>query len=164
MYDLGVAKVEFVDNRTALQMQGYADPSQETTSGISGIYSRAFVIRAPTSGGFNVIVVADIWACTGLLKESVLQELEPHKIPELSAENLMISGTHTHAAPGQYSGSKIYNSPTKNLQREHGLNRNTLNLYARGIASSIRKHMIGWRQASFMSIKGLWKGAGSSAR
>jgi neutral ceramidase len=94
-----------------LPLMGMADPSQVATGVESRLYARAFVVAEAGTGvrGRRVaIVVADIWSGTRRVKEVVVRRLAA-RYPRLYTEsNVLLAGTHTHSAPGGYSGMLLY--------------------------------------------------------
>jgi neutral ceramidase len=110
-YDIGTGISEVTDPALGLPMQGMADQSQITTGVESPLYARAFVVADPASStatGRTAIIVADIWSGTRRLKEAVLQRLDATLAGLYTDENVLLSGTHTHSAPGGYSGTLLY--------------------------------------------------------
>jgi neutral ceramidase len=88
-----------------------ADRNQITTGVESSLFARAFVVADPASStatGRVAIIVADIWAGTRRLKEAVLQRLDAALRGLYTDENVLLAGTHTHSAPGGYSGTLLY--------------------------------------------------------
>jgi neutral ceramidase len=92
-------------------MQGMADESQITTGAESRLFARAFIAAAEgsqTSADRVAIVVADIWSCTRRVKDGVLARLANDHADLYVEDNVLIAGTHTHSAPGGYSGNLLY--------------------------------------------------------
>jgi neutral ceramidase len=56
------------------------------------------------------------------------------KEADMSADNLMISGTHIHSAPGNYLDSEFYNKFTSN---DSGLDRGFFDFRSRKIADAV---------------------------
>lgn len=131
MYKTGVAKRDITDRRKGLQMQGMADPRQKTTGVALPLFARAFVVEDPGKDVVIGIVVADIWACTRLLKLEVLKALDARQNTAFHDANLLISGTHTHSAPGGYAGYEIYDQPSGKVDRR------TLKILTDGIADAL---------------------------
>jgi hypothetical protein len=112
-YLLGCAKADITDRRPGLSMLGFAYKPQ-VTSGVphQSIYARAFCIRehGPNASASLTIVVADIWSCTQIIRRTVIERLNARfRARIFNFDNLMIAGTHTHAAPGGYSEYFLYN-------------------------------------------------------
>jgi neutral ceramidase len=106
-YRIGIGISEVTDTRIGLQMQGFADTSQKTAGVESQLYSRAFIVADPVGPESVVIVSADIWSATSVVKLEVVKRLQAMGMPYTS-DNVLISGTHTHSAPGGYTGYKLY--------------------------------------------------------
>jgi neutral ceramidase len=58
--------------------------------------------------GSVVIVSADIWSATSVVKKEVVKRLQAKFGMLYTSDNVLISGTHTHSAPGGYTGYHIY--------------------------------------------------------
>jgi neutral ceramidase len=111
VYEIGTGIGEVTDPAIGLPMQGMADRNQVTTGVESPLYARAFVIadaEHATAAGRVAIVVADIWSGTRRLKDAVLQRLSAAHAGLYTDENVLLAGTHTHSAPGGYSGMLLY--------------------------------------------------------
>jgi len=110
-YAIGTGIAEVTDPATGLPLQGMADRTQIATGVESPLYARAFVVAERSSdasaGARVVIVVADIWAGTRRLKDAVLAGLAAHD-GLYGEENVLLAGTHTHSAPGGFSGMLLY--------------------------------------------------------
>jgi neutral ceramidase len=110
-YDIGTGIADVTDTAAGLPMQGMADKNQISTGVESPLYARAFVIaESPAAGaGARVaIIVADIWAGTRKVKDEVLARLATSCPGLYTEENTLLAGTHTHSAPGGYSGMLMY--------------------------------------------------------
>jgi neutral ceramidase len=110
-YNIGTGIGDITDPAVGLPMQGMADQSQITTGVESPLYARAFVIAessSTTADGRVAIVVADIWAGTRRVKDALLERLAASCPGLYSEENVLLAGTHTHSAPGGYSGMLLY--------------------------------------------------------
>lgn len=110
-YDIGTGIGEVTDSAVGLPMQGMADRNQVTAGVGSRLYARAFVIADPasvTAAGRVAIVVVDIWSATRRVKDAVLKGLSAAHGDVYIEENVLLAGTHTHSAPGGYSGALVY--------------------------------------------------------
>lgn len=112
-YRIGTGIADITDDAIGLQMQGMADKSQKIRGVESRIYARAFVIAEVQTDTFVAILNADIWAGTAALKTEVVKRLQaklkkPNGKPYYDDANVLISGTHTHSAPGGYTDHKLY--------------------------------------------------------
>ena len=52
--------------------------------------------------------MADIWAGTRRVKDGVLRRLAASQERVYTEENVLLAGTHTHSAPGGFSGNLLY--------------------------------------------------------
>ena len=110
-YEIGTGIADVTDTAAGLPMQGMADRNQVSTGVESRLYARAFVIAESPSAGAGArvaIIVADIWAGTRRVKDEVLARLATSCPGLYTEENTLLAGTHTHSAPGGYSGVLMY--------------------------------------------------------
>lgn len=85
------------------RLTGWGVP-QYVTKVEQNLFARAFIIEG-TNGKRIVIVVADIWSGSSPIKKAVIRKLSS---PKYAMENVLITGTHTHSAPGGYTGFSAY--------------------------------------------------------
>src|SRR4051794_38032608 len=110
-YCIGTGIGDVTDVAVGLPMQGMADRNQITAGVESRLYARAYVVANPeseTAAERVAIVVADIWSGTRRLKAAVLERLAATHGDAYTDANLLLAGTHTHSAPGGYSGALLY--------------------------------------------------------
>src|ERR1700736_3438054 len=108
-YRIGTGISEVTDETFELQMQGFADDSQKTAGVETPLFSRAFIVEPGQGPGKPVVIVsADIWAATSVIKQEVVKRLQETFGTRYTSDNVLISGTHTHSAPGGYAGYGIY--------------------------------------------------------
>jgi neutral ceramidase len=107
-YNIGTGIGEVTDPAVGLPLQGMADSSQVATGVESPLYARAFVVADATGGKCVALVVADIWAGTRRVKDAVLARLAATHGDLYTEENTQLVGTHTHSAPGGFSGMLLY--------------------------------------------------------
>ena len=112
-------------------MQGMADPDQKTTGVESTIYARAFIIQDFGCDKSVVIVIADLLAGMEAVKSEVIKRLKSQFLSLYDDNNVLISGTHNHSAPGGYSYSELYEYVIG------GFNPHTFECIVSGIVSSI---------------------------
>ncbi|MBI3534919.1 MAG: neutral/alkaline non-lysosomal ceramidase N-terminal domain-containing protein [Deltaproteobacteria bacterium] len=88
--------------------------NKQTSNGIhSRLWARAFVIENPHTNQTIAIVSTDLGLMFDSIKTEVLFRLN-QKLPGVFTDaNVMISATHTHAAPGGYSFHDFFNFSTK---------------------------------------------------
>jgi neutral ceramidase len=110
-YEIGTGIGEVTDPAAGLPLQGMVDEDQIATGVESPLYARAFLVAEPPSvadGGCVAIIVADIWAGTRRVKDGVLTRLAAAQERVYTEENVLLAGTHTHSAPGGFSGNLLY--------------------------------------------------------
>ena len=110
-YNIGTGIGEVTDPAIGLPLQGMADNTQIATGVESPLYARAFVVAQPppaAAGACVAIIVADIWAGTRRVKDGVLKRLAATNEGLYSENNVLLAGTHTHSAPGGFSGALLY--------------------------------------------------------
>src|ERR1043166_1363379 len=132
-YLIGTGIGEVTDRTSGLQMQGFADDRQKTTDVELPLFSRAFIVEDLATGKRIVIVSADIWTGTNAVKQQVLERLQGLYGTLYTADNVLISGTHTHSAPGGYAGYRIYDLTGK------GFDFDTRECIVSGMVVSIQK-------------------------
>ena len=110
-YEIGTGIGEVTDPAAGLPLQGMVDEDQIATGVESPLYARAFVVAERPSvaeAGCVAIIVADIWAGTHRVKDGVLRRLAASHQGVYTEENVLLAGTHTHSAPGGFSGNLLY--------------------------------------------------------
>ncbi len=108
-YHIGTGIFNVSDPAIGTNLQGFAVDRQKTTGVESNLYSRAFAVWDQDTDRRVVIAVADIWSCTQAIKAEVIARLNSFASGIYTNENVLISGTHTHSAPGGYSHYYLYN-------------------------------------------------------
>jgi neutral ceramidase len=110
-YEIGTGIGEVTDPAVGLPLQGMVDEDQIATGVESPLFARAFVVAERPSAaetGCVAIIVADIWAGTHRVKDAVLRRLAASHQGVYTDENVLLAGTHTHSAPGGFSGNLLY--------------------------------------------------------
>jgi len=131
-YRVGIGISEVTDTAIGLQMQGFADERQKTGGVESPLFSRAFILEDQGTGKRVVIVSADIWAATNVVKQEVVKRLQEQFHAVYTNDSVLISGTHCHSAPGGYAGYRLYDITGK------GFDAHTFESIVAGIVASIR--------------------------
>lgn len=101
----GVARVDITPER-ALPMAGYSGAGQMGIRGRDRLYARAFYFE-DANGEPLVICALDLWCGSSFLVAAVAERLVAERI---GADRLVIVGTHTHSAPGNYLGNAFYDA------------------------------------------------------
>lgn len=141
-YCVGTGIHEVTDPAIGLRMQGFADSKQKTGGVESPLFSRAFIVEDQTARRRVVIVSADIWATTNVVKQEVVKRLQQLFGTLYISDNVLISGTHTHSAPGGYADYYIYNLINDRLIDNGtggGFDKFTFECIVSGIVTSIQK-------------------------
>lgn len=153
-FKVGAAKADITGPAAQLGMLGYGDFVQRTRGIHSRLHSRAFVIEPGTSGGAPLAyVVADLCFISQAVSLAVLDRLERSLPGVFSSENVMLTAIHTHAGPGGYSHSTIFNATVL------GFSERNFDAIVSGISDSI---IAAWRKrvpARLYLQQGLLEGA-----
>lgn len=146
IYNIGTGIAEVTDPAIGLYMAGMADPRQITEGVESSLYARAFIVVDRESGKRVVIVSADIWTCTQVVKTQVINRLKQSNVIKSGTlyndDNVLISGTHTHSGPAGFSGNKLYD-PTPSplispiIDTSRGFNYHTFVCIVEGMVTAI---------------------------
>uniref|UniRef100_A0A673AZQ6 Neutral ceramidase n=1 Tax=Sphaeramia orbicularis TaxID=375764 RepID=A0A673AZQ6_9TELE len=99
-YLIGVGRADCTGPPAEIPLMGYANP-QQTAAGIhTRLYSRAFIVD---DGRTRVVFVsADVGMVSQRLRLEVLQALQVKYGALYRQDNVVLSGTHTHAGPAGY--------------------------------------------------------------
>jgi len=149
-YDIGTGIADVTDPAIGLYMAGMSDPRQITMDVESKLYARAFIVVDLESKKRVVIVSADIWTATQVIKTEVIKKLNESNVKKIknkySDDNVLISGTHTHSGPAGYSHNKLYDPSSEGLwtkigqffdNRSTGYNAHTFDCIVSGIVKAI---------------------------
>lgn len=110
IYSIGAAMADITGPFTDISC-GYNEPGVEMEGMIMRLYSRAFIIKDPCSGNAVVLVTADVLHLYDSIFVGVVNELAKQGYGKLyNAQNIMINGTHTHAAPSNISWHTMFNA------------------------------------------------------
>ncbi|MFT3857591.1 MAG: neutral/alkaline ceramidase [Aquabacterium sp.] len=131
---IGVGISDITGEAAEVGMMGYAAPHQ-TTSGIhQRLRARAFILADATGSGKRVaIVITDMGLMTQAVHQAVLQRLAARFGTLYTADNVVLSATHTHAGPGGYSHYALYNFTI------YGFQPRTFQAIVDGIVESIER-------------------------
>jgi neutral ceramidase len=109
-YRVGAAIRDITGPAAELVMMGYSMPEQKAEGISTRLWSRAFVVEHPCSGGRIVYVSADL----GQVFQGVHLEVVRRLQQEFGAErynfdNVALSATHTHSGLGGFSHYTMFN-------------------------------------------------------
>jgi neutral ceramidase len=110
-YLIGSARIDITPKSRNIPMMGWGDVNHLALGVTTPLYARAVVI-VDDSGKRLIMVCLDICFTTELIRTEVLRRLN------LNEDELMISATHTHSAPGGYSSFIFYSLCTDGFQEE----------------------------------------------
>ncbi len=133
MIGTGIADVTYPT--FGMGMQGMADDYQKTTEVETPLYARSFIIADANSQKRVAIIVFDMLSCNQAVKTKVVEAMQNdttfHHL--YNTDNVLISGTHTHSAPGGFSEYFLYNVTIG------GFDQMCFDHVVKGIVESMRK-------------------------
>lgn len=115
-YVVGVGKADVTGEVAENNMFGYADTTQVSIGLQQRLYARAFSIKDQKNKSILMVVV-DTGIMTQAIHQEVLRRLESKYAGRFNQQNVMLTATHTHAAPGGYSHYLLYNITTLGFQK-----------------------------------------------
>lgn len=93
-----------------LTMMGYSMPEQKAEGISTRLWSRAFVVESPCTGGRIAFVSADLGQVFQGVHLEVLKRLEDHFGPGVyTRDNVALSATHTHSGVAGFSHYTMFN-------------------------------------------------------
>jgi neutral ceramidase len=110
-YQVGVGIGDITGEAAEVGMLGYADPTQTTAGLASRLWARAFVV-ADGSGNHVAFVSTEIDFVTQAVQVEVLKRLRAKHGSTYTDQNVVLTATHTHSAPGGYSEYMLWNLTT----------------------------------------------------
>ncbi len=115
-YQVGCSRVDITHLKRGVGLLGWGDHDNKAYGVETRLFSRAFVIEHIATKTRWAWVLADICFPTQLLKQKISYRLEAHNPDiEINHNNLCLTATHTHSAPGGFSESMIYNLPNQGV-------------------------------------------------
>ncbi|KAM9837123.1 neutral ceramidase [Aulostomus maculatus] len=130
-YLIGVGRADCTGPPADIPLMGYANP-QQTAAGIhTRLFSRAFIID---DGRRRVVfVTVDVGMISQRLRLEVLEALQVKYGDQYRQDNVVLSGTHTHAGPAGYFQYTLFMISSK------GYIRSAIQPLVDGIVRSIEK-------------------------
>lgn len=115
---------------------GFNSPGDEMSGLAMRLYARAFVLESPCSGKSIVYVSADMLHLYQSVKVGVVKKLQAEGLGSLyTTDNVMLSATHTHAAPSNTSWRTLFNA----FNGVIGFDEVHYNIVVNGIVDAIKK-------------------------
>ncbi|XP_076257941.1 neutral ceramidase-like isoform X2 [Rhynchophorus ferrugineus] len=130
-YQVGVGRADCTGPTAEITLMGYAKLDQKGC----GLHLRQFARAFIFDDGANRVLFVSIDACmVGFsLKNAVLEKLEELYNDTYTHENFILSGTHTHGAPGGFLVDVLYDIT------ELGFCKETFDAYTNGIFNAIKQ-------------------------
>lgn len=130
---IGLGKYDITGPCAELGFMGYWDFDQKGLGIHSRLFSRAVVIEDLSNEKSIVFVCADMGMCFQSIQQAVVERLKNRFGDLYNEKNVLISGSHTHCAPGGLSHYLIYNASML------GFNKQDFDCVVEGIFQSIVK-------------------------
>ncbi|MEL6276964.1 MAG: neutral/alkaline non-lysosomal ceramidase N-terminal domain-containing protein, partial [Bacteroidota bacterium] len=108
-YKIGTGIASVTDPATGQGMQGMADIRQKTSGVKMKLYARAFIVEDVRTQKRVILMNADLWSMTKVVKREVIKRLQAKYGELYTHDNTWLSGTHNHSGPGGYSEYFLYN-------------------------------------------------------
>ena len=119
VYLIGTGIYDITGPAAEIGMMGYADLNQKTSGIHTRLRARAFVVGDGSRR--MVFVSADLGMIFQVIKMKVCEKISQN--PELARfyneKNVILSATHTHSAPGGYSGYLLYDATITGFIKKH---------------------------------------------
>jgi neutral ceramidase len=115
---VGVGSADATGPLTDVLFMGYAQPNQVGAGLHMRLRARAFVVADDADASRMAFVSLDAAMGSDMMTKEVLERLEVRFPGRFTWDNLFISGTHTHAAPGGFLQYVLTSIPTKGFVRE----------------------------------------------
>ena len=110
-YQVGAARIEMKHDAVGVVMMGWGDENHVIQGSSTPLYARAVFISEPKSGRRLVLICMDICFITEALRLKVIDELRLQGI-DIRDDEIILSATHTHSAPGGFSSYVVYSLST----------------------------------------------------
>jgi neutral ceramidase len=152
-FELGVGKADITGPAAGLATMGYAAPTPKTAGIQQRLWARAFYFSNQAGKEF-VYVVADLCFVTQAIKLQVAEAISEKTGGRIGIENIMISATHTHSAPGATSHHRYFNIPSRGFSIEN------FEIVTRGIVKAIEQSIDAKQTGEVSVATGTLEGAG----
>jgi len=134
-FEIGRGKASILTNEWKDKtLFGYGKPSHTAKVNTTDLFARSIWFRPETKQKVQVlcIVVIEALCVSNLVRQLVLEEIVKYENDlYLTEENLILTATHTHAAPGGFSGTFFHDISCKGIQHD------VIDAMVKGIVESI---------------------------
>ncbi|XP_039259847.2 putative neutral ceramidase C [Styela clava] len=131
-YYIGIWKNDVTGPVSQVNMMGYAKPGQNAGGIHTRLYSRAFIIADMSKTTRVAFVSVDYGMTSQLVKLRVIEELRKEFGDIYTERNVVLSGSHTHSAPGGFFGYTLFEVTSKGMVSQ------AIESYIEGIVRSIK--------------------------
>ncbi len=109
-WDVGRGKAKMEIFEPGVGMYGYGEFNNRVEHESTPLYARTLIIRHAQTGRMVVLVSCELAFITQAIKDSVVNQLQmAMPAAGFSDQNIMLTATHTHSAPGGYFKYALYN-------------------------------------------------------
>lgn len=126
-YQVGASKIEILLPKRELPLMGYGDPNHRARESKTPLFVRTVLIEDPITGRKLAMCCLEIILITEALRMEIL------KRTGLKEEEILLTATHTHCAPGGHSNYVMYASITD------GFHDDVFQSYVTAVIHSINK-------------------------
>ena len=107
-YLIGQGRYDITGPAAELGMSGYGNLEQQTAGIHLRQYARSFIVVDKTTNQRIVMVTNDLAMITDSITQAVVKKLQARYGDLYGLDNVLISATHTHSAPGGFSYYTLY--------------------------------------------------------
>uniref|UniRef100_A0A336ML87 Neutral ceramidase n=1 Tax=Culicoides sonorensis TaxID=179676 RepID=A0A336ML87_CULSO len=132
-YIIGVGIADCTGDAVEVTFMGYAELNQQGQGIHLRQFARTFIVQDPATNDRVVFVSVDTGMIGHAIKREVVKKLQSKFGNIYRMENIVLSGTHTHSAPGGFLTYLLYDLPSLGFVRE------TFNALINGICESISR-------------------------
>lgn len=113
-FEVGMGLADITGPAADAGLMGYVVPAQKSAGLYMRQWAKALVVVSPCNGKRVLFVVLDTQAIFQDIHQEVLRELAKKYGDLYTAQNVVLTATHSHSVPGGASRSELYTSPPVN--------------------------------------------------
>lgn len=113
-FEVGMGLSDITGPAADAGLMGYVVPAQKSAGLYMRQWAKALVVVSPCNGKRVLFVVLDTQAIFQDIHQEVLRELATKYGDLYTAQNVVLTATHSHSVPGGASRSELYTSPPVN--------------------------------------------------